>query len=425
MSQGKKTILIADDSYSERQTVCASLAPGGYRILEVSDGVAAIAVAHAERPSLVILDVYLPRMNGVAVCRALKALCTEANYLPILMVSSRASVNARIEGLRSGADDFMAKPIDPKELRTRVDALLRLLDMPATPVGREDWRSAGGEPRRSSMDEWRNDFAAQEERLTYAQRTHASARPLANHRPSANSIYDTSSEPSVALDGYAAVDLGPENGLADEDPTASLSAYDPSSSVARKAESPRLGATEPHSVEFDEDPYGNHLIEGLPERVARRMSQEFARARRFSEPLACLVVGVDGYSSLIRRHGESCELELHVIHDAAARAVRQIDLVFELENGRLLVLLPNTHFIGAVAAAERMWREMRGIRLRSVGRTEITASVGVSFFPSRDTQSVRDLVRLAGIALQVAQGEGEGRICLYQHQRYIYTPEAA
>jgi two-component system cell cycle response regulator len=71
-----------------------------------------------------MLDVVMPRLTGLETCRILKAKAG-GNYLPVIMVSTRNSVNARVEGLRSGADDYLGKPYDAEELRARVEALLR------------------------------------------------------------------------------------------------------------------------------------------------------------------------------------------------------------------------------------------------------------------------------------------------------------
>ncbi|NVB43885.1 response regulator [Pseudenhygromyxa sp. WMMC2535] len=91
---------------------------------EAVDGQQALEVFARERPDLVLLDVVMPRLTGLETCRILKAKA-QGNYLPVIMVSTRNSVNARVEGLRSGADDYLGKPYDAEELRARVEALLR------------------------------------------------------------------------------------------------------------------------------------------------------------------------------------------------------------------------------------------------------------------------------------------------------------
>jgi len=85
-----------------------------------------------------------------------------------------------------------------------------------------------------------------------------------------------------------------------------------------------------------------------------------------------------------------------------------------------MLLLPNTHFPGALSVAERIWKDARSTSV--VGKA-MSVSVGVSFYPNRDTHSLQDLVDLVDAALKQAREVGGGKICLYQHQGYLYAPE--
>jgi diguanylate cyclase (GGDEF)-like protein len=78
-----------------------------------------------------------------------------------------------------------------------------------------------------------------------------------------------------------------------------------------------------------------------------------------------------------------------------------------------VVILPNTHFAGALTLAERVWREIRATA---------EASVGAACYPNRDVTTARDLLRFAHAALARAKAEGKGKICLYQHQGYLFQP---
>jgi two-component system, cell cycle response regulator len=124
MSTPRAKILVADDSSVERAAARTALEEAGYAVMEAVDGQQALEVFARERPDLVMLDVVMPRLTGLETCRILKAKAG-GNYLPVIMVSTRNSVNARVEGLRSGADDYLGKPYDAEELRARVEALLR------------------------------------------------------------------------------------------------------------------------------------------------------------------------------------------------------------------------------------------------------------------------------------------------------------
>ena len=118
MSTPRAKILVADDSSVERAAARTALEEAGYAVMEAVDGQQALEVFTRERPDLVMLDVVMPRLTGLETCRILKAKAG-GNYLPVIMVSTRNSVNARVEGLRSGADDYLGKPYDAEELCAR------------------------------------------------------------------------------------------------------------------------------------------------------------------------------------------------------------------------------------------------------------------------------------------------------------------
>jgi two-component system OmpR family response regulator len=116
-----RTILIADDDPHIRQLIAFALAKAGLDSIEVEDGEAAIAAVEAHHPDLVILDINMPRMDGIEVCRRLRATGT----LPILFLSSRDDEIDRVLGIELGADDYVTKPFSPREVVARVMAILR------------------------------------------------------------------------------------------------------------------------------------------------------------------------------------------------------------------------------------------------------------------------------------------------------------
>lgn len=291
-------VLVADDSEAERLAARTTLSAAGYAVVEAFDGQHALEVFARERPDLVLLDVVMPRLTGLETCRILKAK-TQSTYLPVIMLSTRNSVNARVEGLRSGADDYLGKPYDGDELVARVEALLRT-------------RKILGE-----------------------------------------------SDPKV--DGEA--------------------------------------------PEATADPGSTTLV---ADAQRRRMEEEFDRAERYSDPLACLRVALDTGTMQTALRG--------VIESS----IRKIDIIFEAGNDGFMLLLPNTHFPGALSVAERIWKDARAA---TIGSKSMSVSVGVSFYPNRDTHSLQDLVDLVDAALKQARQEGGGKICLYQHQGYLYAPE--
>ena len=316
MTEPAAKILVADDSSTERNHARDALEAAGYEVLQAMDGQQALELYARERPDLVMLDVVMPRLTGLETCRILKAKA-QGSYLPVIMVSTRNSVNARVEGLRSGADDYLGKPYDPEELRARVEVLLRT---------RRALTEKSSEVSRTTM-----------------------------------------------LVGT------PSNADLEERRTA----------------------------------------------FEQRLSDEFDRAERYSDPLACLRVQLDQFNDVRERAGDDAAAHAVLqLRDIIENSVRKIDLVFRMDAMGFVVILPNTHFPGALAVAERI--SIDGARMRTDASTgpSLSCSIGVSFYPNKDTHSVQDLLDLVKAALDRALSEGGGKICLYQHQGYLYRPQA-
>ncbi len=115
------SVLIVDDDPHIRQLLAFALAKGGFETREAGDGEAALAAIAAAAPDLVILDINMPRMDGLGVCRRIRA----AGQLPILFLSSRDDEIDRVLGIELGADDYVVKPFSPREVTARAAAILR------------------------------------------------------------------------------------------------------------------------------------------------------------------------------------------------------------------------------------------------------------------------------------------------------------
>ncbi len=114
-------ILVVDDDPHIRQVLTFALAKAGMETAEAGDGEAALAAVERERPDLVVLDINMPRMDGLEVCRRLRS----GGDLPILFLSSRDDEIDRVVGLELGADDYVVKPFSPREVVARVSAILK------------------------------------------------------------------------------------------------------------------------------------------------------------------------------------------------------------------------------------------------------------------------------------------------------------
>jgi DNA-binding response OmpR family regulator len=116
-----ETILVVDDEVKIVKTVRAYLEAAGFRVVTANDGQAALIVFRHEKPGLVILDLGLPRIDGLDVARSLRR---ESN-VPIIMLTARVDETDRLIGLELGADDYVTKPFSPREVVARVRAVLR------------------------------------------------------------------------------------------------------------------------------------------------------------------------------------------------------------------------------------------------------------------------------------------------------------
>ncbi|MEU9385842.1 response regulator transcription factor [Streptomyces sp. NPDC048279] len=115
-------MLLAEDDRAIRHALERALTLEGYEVTAVADGVEALAHAHRDRPDVLVLDVMMPGIDGLQVCRVLRA---EGDRTPILMLTALVETADRIAGLDAGADDYVVKPFDVEEVFARLRALLR------------------------------------------------------------------------------------------------------------------------------------------------------------------------------------------------------------------------------------------------------------------------------------------------------------
>ena len=133
------TILLVEDEAHIASLVELYLQNDGYTVEHVTDGVTALAAADRLKPSLVILDVMLPGMDGLEVCRRLRA----SSKIPIIMLTARDGEVDRVLGLELGADDYVTKPFSPRELVARVKAVLRRAEPDEPPTEEDEKLSLG------------------------------------------------------------------------------------------------------------------------------------------------------------------------------------------------------------------------------------------------------------------------------------------
>ncbi len=120
-----KTVLVIDDETQIVEICRDYLTAAGFAVLTAADGEQGLAIARRERPDLIVLDLMLPRLDGLDVCRELRRDSSGLGAVPIIMLTARVEESDKLIGLELGADDYMTKPFSPRELVARVRTVLR------------------------------------------------------------------------------------------------------------------------------------------------------------------------------------------------------------------------------------------------------------------------------------------------------------
>lgn len=125
IDSNKKTVLVVDDEIAIVELLKHHLTLEGYNVLEANDGISAIEIATEKRPDLILLDIMLPKLDGLSVCKRIK----NTYNVPILMITAKDTEIDKILGLELGADDYVTKPFSTRELMARVKANLRKVEI--------------------------------------------------------------------------------------------------------------------------------------------------------------------------------------------------------------------------------------------------------------------------------------------------------
>lgn len=129
-----KTILVVDDESTIREVVRRYLEREGFRVFEAADGYACLDVLADQQVDLIVLDLMLPGIDGLTITRQLRQ-SQKNRHIPVIMLTAKGQTNDRIRGLDIGADDYIAKPFAPREVVSRVHAVLRRAGEPALALG--------------------------------------------------------------------------------------------------------------------------------------------------------------------------------------------------------------------------------------------------------------------------------------------------
>lgn len=308
-------MLVADDDRVTRDLLAGILRGHGYQVEAVEDGQLAVDRVGKGGIDLCLLDIMMPRLSGLEACRLLKGMTVDS-FLPVVLCTVKTDTASRVEGLKIGADDYVCKPFDERELLARVEAMLRIKQL-----------------------------------HDHVQKTRAKLEQLSVH------------DDLTGLYNY------------------------------------------------------RHLH--------TRLSEEFKRAERYHDPLACIFIDIDRLQGLNELAGRAFgDSVIKGVADVIRRSVREVDVVARYGGEEFLLVLPSTHFAGSVTVAERIWREVgeRSFLADLSKPTTVTVSIGVALYPSRDVRTKDALLRAADAALHQAKRDGGNRICVFQQQGYLYTP---
>ena len=307
-------VLIADDDRTNRERLAQLMRAQGMEVEVIESGKAAVDRVSRGGVDLVMMDVVMPGLSGIDCCRLIKTM-TADTFLPVMLVTGKSDTESRVEGLRIGADDYVCKPFDDRELLARVNGMLRI-----------------------------------------------------------KRLHDHVQESRARLEQLSVVDE----------------------------------LTGLHNYRY----------------LHSRLAEEYKRAERYHEPLACAMIDVDHFKRVNDTHGHDVgDLVLREVGARLKTGLREIDVVARYGGEEFMLVLPGTHSPGAIVVADRLWRAVSEAPI-TVGATtlHITVSIGIACYPSRDVNSKDELLKAADVALYQAKAEGRDRVCVFQHEGSFHRP---
>lgn len=444
-------ILVVDDVEANVRLLEAKLTLEYYDVLTCHDGATAIALARAEQPDLILLDVMMPGMDGFETCRRIKA-AAETRHIPVVLVTALDGRHDRIKGLEAGADDFLSKPLDDVILMARVRSLTRLKMVmdelrEREESGRRVGVDTGGVARLKGsggrvliVDD--NTLQAQ----VIAQELSREHRPMIE--PSAEAGLETARGPvdlvivnitSERFDGLRLIAQ-----LRSKEPTRRL----PVLAVVDTQDRPRLlkalelGAHDLLIRPIDPEElaarvrtqvrrkrYGDFLREKLDHNLEMAVTDPLtglhnrrymngqldalvARANRGGDPVAVLVLDIDHFKAVNDSlgHGAGDEV-LREFSVRLATNVRAVDLPCRFGGEEFVVVMPGTTLEDAHRIAERIRRDVGASAFRILGGEplSITVSVGVAATRGAD-DTPASLLKRADEGVYEAKKAGRNRV---------------
>jgi two-component system cell cycle response regulator len=445
-------ILVVDDIEANVRLLEARLASEYYEVITASDGPTALALAAAEKPDIILLDVMMPGMDGFSVCRRLKD-DAETRHIPVVLVTALDGRADRVAGLESGADEFLTKPIDDVMLFARVRSLTRLKTVidelrEREASGRRMGVIAGAHTRMGGAGgrilvvddnarqaqrmllelsiEHRPVTEADPEKALLTARgavdlviINTAARSFDGLRLAAQIRSDevTRSLPVLAVVDFddrpkvvKALEIGVNDILARPIDPEELAAR-ARTQIRRKRYTDYLRDNLDHSLELAV----TDQLTGLHNRryMQGRLEALTKRAAAGGEPVAALVIDIDHFKKINDSFGHAVGDE--VLREFAARLasnVRAIDLPVRYGGEEFVVIMPDTRLKDAQRIAERVRLHVAGSPFRVMGGDEllsVTISIGVAASDG-EGDAPQALLRRADEALYEAKAQGRNRV---------------
>ncbi|WP_372604802.1 diguanylate cyclase [Actibacterium sp.] len=452
-------ILVVDDIATNRIVMKVRLAEACYEVLQAEDGRAALDIAQRERPDLILLDMMMADMDGVEVCRRLRA-DPETADIPIIVITASRQSDHKMRALAAGADEFLPKPLDELTLLARVRSLLRARETAQELALRDSTRRALGfaeaaeifarpgtaaliSGQREQALSWKTALKGRVQTgLTVMTRTQALALPETSASPDLFVIAADLDRPGVGLrlltdlraraatrhaaimivvtegdhqTAAMALDLGATDLIA--------APFDPQemalrleAQIQRKHQADRLRASVKDGLRMAvTDP-----LTGLFNRryALPHLRQIVSRATETERPFAVMLLDIDRFKTVNDRHGHAAgDVVLQQIAQQIAANLRPVDMIARIGGEEFLIVLPETAPGLASRTAERLRQQIGATPVLlpgGIGSLVISVSIGLALCDpgAEGCNDIDAILSRADAALYRAKSNGRNKVTI-------------